>query len=523
MTIRLKILAACAVFLALNLFMAMFFHHEESRLGALALRIYDEAFQGQNYAHRAQADLIRLIAMRQGRRDPLNQDEKAQLDVLSDNLEIAGQRAMSDKGRDFAKQVQGKVAGLSLNPDPAALDQIDGVMRRMVDRYVADGFTYRKGAEILVGESRQTLFAVAGAALVTAALTALLLLRAIVPPLRNAVSMASAIADGKLDNAIAAKGRSETAVLLRALSAMQQAISDNLRHIAEQRRRAEAQAEIDQERKQTLEELTRKFEAKIAKLLETVEAATHSARQSADSLAQDANAAERSMQSAIKETTETSVAVSAIASAAEQISAFIQDISQKVTHSAGMAQSAVTKAQAVDEITQRLADAAGRIVEFTSVIGAISAQTNLLALNATIEAARAGESGKGFAVVAGEVKNLAAKTADAAKQIAGQVEEIQAVTERMLEGLGAIRQSIDEMGGVSSFIASSVREQGSATEEITQNIRTSSAKIEAASANIRSSRSINDNSHQVVESVTTFSSLYQSLTEEIEGFLKSVA
>jgi methyl-accepting chemotaxis protein len=517
MTIRLKILLASSVFLVVNVLMGLFYYHEENRLGTLALRIYDEAFQGQNYAHRAQTDLLRLMTLR--RPSP---EAAEQLERLSDNLEVATQRAMSDKGRDLAKNAQRLVAELG-SGQPASFDEIDAALRKMVDRYVSDGFTFRKGAEALIAEARDTLILVAGAALFSAVITAILLLRAIVPPLRHAVSVAAAIAGGRLDNRIEAAGSSETAVLLKALMAMQSAIGNNLSAIAEQKRLAEAQAERDQQRKLTLEALTRAFEGKIARLLETVEQATSSARQSAHSLALDANAAEQNMKCAIKETTETSEAVAAIACAAEQISSFILDISQQVSRSAGMAQSAVAKAQAIDQITQRLADAAARIVEFTSVIGSISAQTNLLALNATIEAARAGEAGKGFAVVAGEVKTLAAKTATAAKEIAGQVEDIQGVTRLMLEGLGTIRQTIDEMGGVSVTIASSVREQGSATQEITQNIRTSSAKIEAASANIRNSKSINDNSHQVVESVTTFSSLYQSLTEEIEGFINSVA
>jgi methyl-accepting chemotaxis protein len=79
------------------------------------------------------------------------------------------------------------------------------------------------------------------------------------------------------------------------------------------------------------------------------------------------------------------------------------------------------------------------------------------------------------------------------------------------------------MGGVSQKIAASVREQGSATREISDNIRTSSAKIDAASANIRVSKGITDHSQRVVEAVTSFAGLYQSLTGEIERFLASVA
>jgi aerotaxis receptor len=81
-----------------------------------------------------------------------------------------------------------------------------------------------------------------------------------------------------------------------------------------------------------------------------------------------------------------------------------------------------------------ISDSSRKIVDIVSIIEGIAFQTNILALNAAVEAARAGESGKGFAVVAGEVRSLAQKSAQAAKEIKGLIEDsVERVTEGSLQ------------------------------------------------------------------------------------------
>jgi len=106
-----------------------------------------------------------------------------------------------------------------------------------------------------------------------------------------------------------------------------------------------------------------------------------------------------------------------------------------------------------------ISESSNRIAEIIGVIDEIAFQTNLLALNAAVEAARAGEQGRGFAVVASEVRNLAGRSAKAAKQIKGLIKDSVGRVEHGTE-------QVDETGKALEVIVSSVKKVSDIIEEI---------------------------------------------------------
>jgi methyl-accepting chemotaxis protein len=114
-----------------------------------------------------------------------------------------------------------------------------------------------------------------------------------------------------------------------------------------------------------------------------------------------------------------------------------------------------------------------RIAEITTTIDEIAFQTNLLALNAAVEAARAGEQGRGFAVVASEVRGLAQRSASAAREIKGLIDDsVQKVesgaelVNRSGATLGEIVVSVKRVSDIVAEIAAASREQSTGVDEL---------------------------------------------------------
>jgi methyl-accepting chemotaxis protein len=216
---------------------------------------------------------------------------------------------------------------------------------------------------------------------------------------------------------------------------------------------------------------THGFGAAVSAMIEDLGRAAEAMGATAGAMSTTAAAARESMVRTVEGATGASRDLGAVAAAAEEMSASIDDIGHQVSRATEAVRRSVARSAETDCKVGGLAAAADRVGEVVRLITDIAGQTNLLALNATIEAARAGEAGKGFAVVAGEVKALAAQTAKATEEISTQITAIRTATSEAVAAVRAVGSAIGEVEEVASAIATSVDQQAKVTRDIAASVQ----------------------------------------------------
>jgi methyl-accepting chemotaxis protein len=214
------------------------------------------------------------------------------------------------------------------------------------------------------------------------------------------------------------------------------------------------------------------------------------------------------------------------ASAAEELSASIEEIGRQSGRSLDIAGHAVQSAKAAEDEMQSFAEAAKRIGSVVDLIASIASQTNLLALNATIEAARAGEAGRGFAVVASEVKSLAVQTSKATEDIARQIAAVQDTMRRSVERIGAVTETIGEVSRIAVAIATAVTQQSGATSQIAAQAQEAASRtdhIVSASVKVREAMTGADRAaHSLLCVSDALSRDSESFGQQLDTFLGRV-
>jgi methyl-accepting chemotaxis protein len=395
--------------------------------------------------------------------------------VIDQTCAKTQQLALADDDADALKQMTAAC-------EPA-FAQVEQTMSKVVDDTLADNAAASAAASKFTRHTERISWGGVGVGLATVLIIAFFMTRlTIVRPLQALTGTMGSLSSGQLKVEVPGRERGdELGAMARSTDIFRQGLeaAEVLRlEAADQERRA---AERMQAERRVIAD---SFQSKMGALASDFARSSTEVSEAAQSLAATAEETSRQAQVVSGAAEEAAVNVQTIAAATEEMTVSVREINDRVVHAAQTTLTAAEAAAQTESEIQALTEAATGINEVVNLIQTIAAQTNLLALNATIEAARAGDAGKGFAVVASEVKQLAQQTAKATEDIGRKVGLIQNATERTVESINRIVETIDSVRDISTAIASAVEQQGAATHEIAGNTSRAADSATAVTENI---------------------------------------
>jgi methyl-accepting chemotaxis protein len=357
-----------------------------------------------------------------------------------------------------------------------AFAQLEDELEKLSGMIEEDGATISEAAAASVAQSLWTIAIAVLAATVALVLGALWVAHLMSIPMGQAVTAAGHLADGNLTMPIALVGNDDTRQLLGAMRTMQQRISQTVSHVQDN---AALVSDASVQIAQGNTDLSTRTEQQASALQETA-------------------ASMEELGTTVRHTADNASKANELALNASQVAVQGGDVVGKVV-----------------ETMKGINDSSKKIADIIGVIDGIAFQTNILALNAAVEAARAGEQGRGFAVVAAEVRNLAQRSAQAAKEIKGLIDTS---VERVASGtaladqagttmqgvVSAIRRVSDLVGEISSATSEQSSGVGQVGEAISQMDKVTQQNAALVEESATAAESLKTQALQLVQAVAVF-------------------
>ena len=358
-----------------------------------------------------------------------------------------------------------------LVPAAAAMEQS---LQRLRTQLQEDGVAHSHRLEQFVEKARMVLLVSSAVALLAGLLLAWSVARSVTRPMKRLVGFASELAEGNLSASTPVAGRDETALVQKALVTMQRQLRGMLTQV---RSSIDGIVTTSGEIASGNQDLSARTDLTASNLQRAAASMEHLTR----TVSQSADAARQANQLA--------ASASEVAVRGGQVVSQVVITMEEINHSSK------------------------KINDIIGVIDGIAFQTNILALNAAVEAARAGEQGRGFAVVAAEVRNLAQRSAEAAKEIKGligsSVNKVEAGTrlvadagQTMSEIVGSVQRVSDIIGEItvaSNDQGDGISKVNSAVNELDQMTQQNAALVEQSATAAESLRGQAERLTQVVQ------------------------
>ncbi len=429
-------------------------------------RINQSIDQNKRLIDEALATLDQLVYLPKGRELLADIQQKRRHFVASFN-KVRG--LVSDGRRAQAIEVVNKETLPAIDALQAPITAMSALQRQVV----TDG---NAEVQARIQRAQTLMYTLAALGVLAGVMAASLISRSITRPLNQAVDLAQRVAAGDLSSQVDVRGQDELARLLRALQDMNGSLTQIVSHV--------------RQGSDTISTATSEIASGNLDLSQRTEEQASSLQQIAASLEQLTATVQQNMESGRY---------------ANQIASSAADVALK---GGGVVSQVVHTMEAINT-------SSGKIADIIGLIDGIAFQTNILALNAAVEAARAGEQGRGFAVVAAEVRSLAGRSAEAAKEIkslietsVGNVQQGCRLVEQAGSTMDEIVVSVRRVADIMSDLTHAAQDQSAGISQISQAMgqmdqvtQGNAALVEQAAA---AAQSLEHQARTLVESVNVF-------------------